>query len=56
MDNKKLANMCLILPTLRELEKKTASTKNAKKRTILQTLGILLQKISFKYCNFTLVS
>ena len=39
MDNKKLASMCLILPTLRELDEKTTSTRNAKKGKILQTLN-----------------
>jgi hypothetical protein len=31
MDNKKLANMCLILPTLRELEKKQQALEMRKK-------------------------
>ena len=31
MDNKKLANMCLILPTLRELEKKQQELEMRKK-------------------------
>jgi hypothetical protein len=31
MDNKKIENMCLILPTLRELEKKQQALKMRKK-------------------------
>jgi len=38
--------MCPVPPTLKEFMKKT-STRNAKKGTIFQTLGTLLEKISF---------
>ena len=55
-DNKKLESMCIVSPTLKELMKKQQALEMQKKRKVLQTLGVLPQKIDFKYGKFIPVS